>query len=251
MHIFKAIYELFIVLLVFTYAIFIFADPSKHPYISDDMIKTFDYWLIAFFIIEFSVRLYKADNKKKFLKSNWFDIIAMIPFDHIFRFARFLRVVRLFRILESSRFIEQLKKSKQIKIPFLVVMLIIVWSSCGVFFLEKGVNDSIQDFGDAVWWAIVTTTTVGYGDISPVTSGGRVIAGFLMMTGLFIIAVLTSFFSSHWTSYFESNDDNVNKVEKQLKENVEQWVKGINNLSEDEYKTLIKSLEILRGEKNE
>jgi hypothetical protein len=68
--------------------------------------------------------------------------------------------------------------------------VVILWSSVGIFMMENGINDHIQTFSDAIWWSIVTTTTVGYGDISPVSIGGRIIAVFLMITGIGMIGTL-------------------------------------------------------------
>jgi voltage-gated potassium channel len=68
----------------------------------------------------------------------------------------------------------------------------------GIFAVERGQNNNIQSLGDALWWSVVTTTTVGYGDVSPVTAEGHFIAVALMIVGIGFIGVftatLTSFF---------------------------------------------------------
>ena len=63
--------------------------------------------------------------------------------------------------------------------------MILVTAAASVFFqFENGVNPNVRNFGDSLWWAIVTLTTIGYGDIYPYTSEGRIVAVFLMLTGI-------------------------------------------------------------------
>ena len=68
----------------------------------------------------------------------------------------------------------------------------VVLGAVGVFELERGENKAIGTFGDALWWAVVTITTVGYGDVSPVTPEGRFIADLLMITGIGVIGIFTA-----------------------------------------------------------
>jgi voltage-gated potassium channel len=68
----------------------------------------------------------------------------------------------------------------------------VVLGAIGVYALEAGENKGIQHFGDALWWAVTTVTTVGYGDITPITPEGRLIAVVLMLTGISVIGVFTA-----------------------------------------------------------
>jgi voltage-gated potassium channel Kch len=74
----------------------------------------------------------------------------------------------------------------------LVAIAVVLLGALGVFLVERGSNRSIGSFGDALWWAVVTATTVGYGDVSPVTLEGRLIAVVLMLTGIGVIGVFTA-----------------------------------------------------------
>jgi len=76
----------------------------------------------------------------------------------------------------------------------------------GIFGAENGQNANIRSIGDAFWWAIVTTTTVGYGDVSPVTSEGRLIAVALMLVGIGFIGVFTATITSFFFDQERSDD---------------------------------------------
>jgi voltage-gated potassium channel len=89
--------------------------------------------------------------------------------------------------------------------------MIIALGALGIFAVEHGVNDRIQTMGDALWWAVVTATTVGYGDVSPVTGEGRFIAVALMLLGIAFIGVFTATISSY---FFDLG--RVNQVEERL-----------------------------------
>lgn len=87
-----------------------------------------------------------------------------------------------------------------LKFTFVVIML----SAFPIAYFEEGINS----IAEGVWWAIVTTTTVGYGDIAPVTTGGRIVAVILMFTGIGCIGTITA----NVASYFYKTDDlNVDK----------------------------------------
>lgn len=245
----RIIYELFVMLLVITYALLIFADPANHPELTEELLGQIDIFLIIFLLVEFLVRLWYAKEKKRFLKENWFDIIAMIPFDYFFYLARFMRVIRLVRILRASPFLWSVLHSPSIRWIFTIAGMIMLWSSIGIYFLEKGINENVSSFGDALWWSIVTTITVGYGDISPVTGSGRVIAAFLMLTGIGLLGALTANFANHWSEYFLTKQEGENRVLFELKRSVVKQVEQIETLSDEEYGTLVSTLELLRKQK--
>jgi voltage-gated potassium channel Kch len=73
-----------------------------------------------------------------------------------------------------------------------VVALVILMSASGFYFAESGTNQNVDSFGDAIWWAVVTVTTIGYGDIFPVTTLGRFVGGFLMFAGIGTLGIFTA-----------------------------------------------------------
>ena len=73
-----------------------------------------------------------------------------------------------------------------------VVAIVVLTSATGFYFAERGTNPNVDGFGDAVWWAIVTVTTIGYGDNYPVTAMGRIVGGFLMFAGIGTLSLFTA-----------------------------------------------------------
>jgi voltage-gated potassium channel len=260
----RMFYEVLIILAVLTYAIIIFADPADHPFLTPAFIRKIDWTLITIFAVEYIWGLQKAERKWEYVKKNWFDLLAMIPFETLFPLARFVRVIRLLRILRESPLLWSLVTSKELGFIFLFVLLVLMWASTGVYVLEYGINESIRNFGDAFWLAIVTTTTVGYGDISPKTEGGRMIVAFLMITGIGLISTLTANLANHSISFFDSiklkyrlqslesdslKEERVadDRLHQRLKEDVIRQLQHIESLSEQEYRTLLRMIAMLRS----
>ncbi|MFE1628343.1 potassium channel family protein [Brevibacillus reuszeri] len=242
----RIMYEIFVIMLVITYAILLSADFSNHPLLTDELMHVVDNALIALLVVEYVVRLWLAPNKRKFVVTNWFDLVAMIPLDSYFYIARIMRVVRLIRIVRASPFLWGIVRSGNMRRVFGVVTIIMLWSSTAIYLLEYGVNDNIKSFQDALWWSIVTTTTVGYGDISPVTSGGRIMAAILMLTGIGMLGALTANFATHWTETHDSKaPKEPDRLTAEMKQQVIGHIQQIESLNEQEYETLKEGMDLL------
>ncbi|AZR74567.1 hypothetical protein BBF96_14925 [Anoxybacter fermentans] len=102
----------------------------------------------------------------------------------------------IFFLMEYFRaFVKHFKEQKIQQIIYST--LLIIFFGSGVFYwLESGVNEGIHHYGDALWWILVTMTTVGYGDLYPVTTGGRIIAVFVMLAGIGLLTVIIGVFAS-------------------------------------------------------
>ena len=154
---------------------------------------------IAFiFLTDFAWRFYKAPDRRYFFRTSWWELLAAIPLTtetaQALRGMRLLRLVRLLRLLRVVRFAVRLKilldrarvfgeRTNLVEISSIVAAIVLTGAAAFHYF-EFGHNPNVQGFGDSIWWAIITVTTVGYGDIYPITTAGRVIATLLLVTGL-------------------------------------------------------------------
>lgn len=256
MRIGRIIYEIFILLIVLTYGIIIFADSNQHPDLTEDLIHKMDWVLIIGLSIEYLIRLWFAKNQWRFIKQNWFDLVAILPLDAVFPLARLMRLARLIRLFKSSPLLWSVITSKSMLLILLFLSVFMLWSSAGFYFLEKGKNPVIQNFGDALWWAVVTTTTVGYGDIAPVTDAGRMIAVVLIVSGVALIGMFTANMANHWMDYFQPHRSEKKQqtheaavsIEDQLKARALHNVQHIESLTDAEYEKLLKMLDLLRND---
>lgn len=174
--------------------------------------------ILVFFWIDYIVRLFKSENKKKFLKDNIFDLLAIIPFDTIFYFFRAFRVLRVIKLLRLIRIVGFTGKiQKSVKRFFktngfmylVIVTVILVLLGAEIYSVAENIN-----YFDSIWWAIATTTTVGYGDISPHTEVGRFVAVILMLLGIGLIGSVTSTVTAFFVE--EKNDSQNDKLEQEL-----------------------------------
>lgn len=167
-----------------------------------------DVAITVIFAIEYVTKLWLAPRKWYFVRHNIIDLLAILPVLRVMRIGRAVRLLRLFRLLRLvrvGRIVSQ--KVESVSAEFhnrtgenLVILIYILFSmffgTIGILIFEKGAGSGFQTLGDGLWWTIVTLTTVGYGDITPVTTGGKLVATVLMFIGLSFYALLTSVLSS-------------------------------------------------------
>lgn len=149
---------------------------------------------------------YQILARLRFIFSPWglVDLSAILPIFPLLRSLRMLRLLRLFRSAQFFKYHNPFMilaasfrdNSLLFAISLSLVFVVTGLSSVMLYIAEFGKNDQITSFQDTIWWAIVTVTTVGYGDISPTTPGGKVIAAGLMFAGMFVIAMLAGLVSS-------------------------------------------------------
>lgn len=167
-----------------------------------------------FFSLEYIARLYCTRRPLKYALSFYglIDLISIIPtYAGLFfagsqslMFVRSLRLLRVFRVfklvgfLNESAVIIQALKSSRAKITIFMFFITIVISIFGsiMYLIEGSVNESFDSIPRSIYWAIVTLTTVGYGDISPVTPMGQLLSSVIMILGYAVIAVPTGIVSS-------------------------------------------------------
>lgn len=169
-----------------------------------------DNFIYFIFIVDYIVRFSISKDKKLFVKNNFLDLLALIPASSAFRIFRSFKIFKLFKLFRlaavSGRFIKKCNRffttnGFQYIIALSAVLIFIGGALISYF--------ESMNFSDGIWWAFVTATTVGYGDISPHTPAGRIVACVLMITGIGLIGSLTSTITSffmHDTKSDTSND---------------------------------------------
>lgn len=186
------------------------------------LLNFIDHLICLIFFIDFAARFIKAKNKLKFMRWGWIDLISSIPVVNYFRAGRLLRLIRLVRIVRAFRSSKQLvshvfknKAKGAFTSVSIFAILLIIFSSIAILQVENTENGNIKSAEDAIWWAYVTITTVGYGDKYPVTTEGRLIAVLLMTAGVGLFGTFTAYASS-WFA-----DDKDTKVEIQKEDKKE------------------------------
>ncbi|MGL5804567.1 MAG: ion transporter [Xenococcaceae cyanobacterium] len=157
-----------------------------------------DISISSVFAIEYLIRFWCAESKLKFIFSifSLIDLLAIIPFIIGFADIRYIRIFRWFRILRVIRFFElqififKIKARDRIILVriFLTLFSIIFVYSGLIYQIEHSVNpQSFANFFDAIYFSIVTMTTVGFGDVIPLSEGGRLMTLLMILTGVFLI----------------------------------------------------------------
>lgn len=150
-------------------------------------------------------------RKLKFIFSpmSIIDLLAILPYYRPLRILRILMLFRLFKILRYTNSIKQFRhvfveKKFEFLTLLIMFMMVIVFGSTIIFIYEgAGVNPNIHNYFDAVYWSVITISTVGFGDISPVTLQGRVATLFLVVGGMGVIAFSTSIVTTALSSKLE------------------------------------------------
>lgn len=223
-----------IVLIVFSIISVIISTFDNVPsYILTSM-HIFEYFSVIIFTIEYLLRLWTSDlyygrgpikSRIKYIFSFMalVDLISILPFYIPFivktdlRSLRTIRLIRVFRIFKLHRYTDALnsviivfkKKKEQLISSVFVVFVLMIISSIFMYYCEHDVQpDKFENAFSGLWWAVATLTTVGYGDIYPITILGKIISTFLALLGIGLVAVPTGIISAGFSEeLIESKED--------------------------------------------
>ncbi len=188
-------------------------------------------WLIWLaFLLEFVFVVRLADDKLAYTKTAWLDVsiivftfpvlpallgaFRLLRISRLARVARLLRFVRLAAVMTRGGTAARVVFRKRGVGYMMVILILLALGFGGLFVLAESDGSS---YGDGVWWAIVTLTTVGYGDIFPVTTGGRLIAIALMVLGIGFVAVFTGAVAAYFVEEEESSThEEIKAIREQL-----------------------------------
>ena len=163
------------------------------------------------FSVEYVLRIYVAKKKSKYLFSFYgiIDFLAIAPFFLSsfldLRFLRAFRILKIFRSLQLKKFNLAIKRieiaSKLIKeeltLFFIVIFILIFTVSSGIYYFENEAQpETFKSVFHSMWWAVATLTTVGYGDVYPITLGGKLFTTFIVFIGMGLVAVPTGLLAS-------------------------------------------------------
>ncbi|MDP1558211.1 MAG: ion transporter [Nitrosomonas sp.] len=160
--------------------------------------------IVSIFTLEYLARVYVADRKRDYVFSFYgiVDLIAIVPFylsvGLDLRSLRILRMLRLFRLFKLVRYNTAMRRlsrafyiAKEEVVLFGVVTIMLLYlSAVGIYYFENEAQpEQFKSIFHSFWWAVATLTTVGYGDVYPITVGGRIFTFLMLMIGLGIVAV--------------------------------------------------------------
>jgi voltage-gated potassium channel len=167
------------------------------------LLQIIDVFVCCIFLLDFFIRFFKSTNKLEFMKWGWIDLISSVPTIDFLRTGRALRLIRLLRIIKAFRSTKNLvnhmfknKAEGTFTSVAIIALLLVIFSALAILQVENDPNSNIKTAEDALWWAYVTITTVGYGDRFPVTTEGRIIASLLMTAGVGLFGTFAGYVSS-------------------------------------------------------
>ena len=215
----KTIYEIFFCFLAVVSVILAIIDMNDRL---TSFMSFVDHGIWFIFVADYVIRFIISRNKWSFIKSNIFDLIAVLPFNSALRMFRTLKLLKLLKLAKLSktfrmfavlgRFTHKLERFLNTNGFKYMLLIVAVITLIGGALISAFENIS---FFDGIWWAFVTTTTVGYGDISPDSAGGRIVACVLMLAGIGLVGSLTSTITSYFT-HKPQHDISHDKVEMTL-----------------------------------
>lgn len=180
----------------------------------------FEFVVLVIFTIEYILRVFSSKNPLKFIVSFYgiIDLITILPsFFGLAYDIRSLRVLRLLRIFGNYSASKNLKKSfndvkSELSFFSLATLLLLYVAGTGIYHFEnKAQPEAFSSIFDSIWWAVATLTTVGYGDIYPITAGGKIFATLIVFLGLGLVTVPTALIASSFTSAFKEGKKEDNK----------------------------------------
>jgi voltage-gated potassium channel len=159
---------------------------------------------VSVFSIEYVLRIYVSKNPLKYILSFYgiVDLLAILPFylrmAIDLRMLRAFRVFRVFRALKLVRYNRALRRfhiaggiiKEELVLFFITTSILIFISASGIYFFENATQPELfKSIFHSLWWAIVTLTTVGYGDVFPITAGGKIFTFFVLIIGVGVVTV--------------------------------------------------------------
>ena len=238
----STIFDYFIVILISLNVVSVFIETFELPLFYANILRKFEIFSIIIFTIEYILRLWTSTllypDKNSFVARVKYifslmaiiDLLSILPFYLPFffnvdlRVLRALRLVRLLRIFKANRYTHAIQKvlfviknkSTELISSIFVIFILMLISSVLMYSVESPVQPEVFKNGfSGLWWAVATFTTVGYGDIYPITSIGRFLSAIIALLGIGLVAVPTGIVTSGFMeANSEEDDENSQQDEK-------------------------------------
>ncbi len=198
------------------------------------LFNSFDLFSVIVFTIEYLLRLWSSNHDPKFRHPIWgrlkymltpgalIDLLAFLPFYlvsivtvdlRIIRMLRLLRFLRLFQLtayMQATQLIVNVfkKRANELVLSLILMLFLIIIASSALYFAEHlhpVSGDQFTSIPASIWWAIVTLTTTGYGDMVPMTLAGKIASGIIMLTGVAIFALPAGIITAGFLDEFRQN----------------------------------------------
>lgn len=164
------------------------------------LLSLMDFAVCGLFLVDFVVQVRVAKSKVRYLLTwGWLDLLSSLPNVQMLRIGRLARMIRIVRLLRGFRSLRVImahlfrnRARGTLVTVALMTFVLIVFSSVAVLSVEKAPASNIRTAGDALWWSLATITTVGYGDVYPVTTLGRLVGAVVMISGIALFGVFTA-----------------------------------------------------------
>ena len=183
--------------------------PLLVGHFDDNLSDTAQLWLFvgdtviwAFFAIDLAVRVWMAEHRRRFLITHWYEVLIVVT-----PFLRPLRALTLLRMVAVLGLFSEILRRRAIGVTLLGSLFAIAVATMIVVLVEQNGDGAIDDWGTALWWAVATITTVGYGDVTPVTAIGRVVGVLLMVVGIGVFGVLTANVAAWFVETHQSENE--------------------------------------------
>lgn len=207
--------------------------------VEDPMLGVLDWVIWSVFLTDYVILGMFARDKDRYLRQNWIGLaIVVLSFPplpvildvvRLARLARMLRLLRLVAVIIRGIYALRAALARPGLIYVALVTTLLVLSSAGLLTMIE--PETVKyDYWTGVWWAVVTTTTVGYGDVTPVSPAGRVLAGILMIAGMGLVATLAASIAAHFVAQDELKQEKAdfNALIKRL-DSLERLVKDLSD----------------------
>lgn len=175
------------------------------------LLQQAELWIVGIFTLEYLLRVWVAAKKREFVFSFFglVDLAAILPFYlalgldlEVLRACRLLRLLRIFKLFRYSRAARRYRLAfslirEELALFFSAAFLLLFFAAAGVYHFEHEAQpEAFQSIFHSLWWAVITLTTVGYGDAYPVTLGGRLFTFLVLMIGLGVVSVPSGLMAS-------------------------------------------------------